>query len=265
MSQKQSSSTTLSSDKMASVFGKGVVTLRVVNTKMDTPIPPKLLFTVTELRQHLENRPVVTWLVKEHENVTNFTTERYNLINKIMGWNNDAGSGRQSHSDDTLSVLYESSIYDEQCASDTGGSCVSTSSRSVWSAEAKWGTNRPQSETDSERTEFRFDPDQVTDVDPDDPWLQSFQHKKIAQESEDKQPTPGPNDSFLQALKLKRVIGGNSSGQPVQSPHNTLPENARPARNGIRVRRCRCWWCAVSTNCTEKTMTVLMAIGVIAL
>jgi hypothetical protein len=144
MSQKQSSSTTLSSDKMASVFGKGVVTLRVVNTKMDTPIPPKLLFTVTELRQHLENRPVVTWLVKEHENVTNFTTERYNLINKIMGWNNDAGSGRQSHSDDTLSVLYESSIYDEQCASDTGGSCVSTSSRSVWSAEAKTGTSRPR-------------------------------------------------------------------------------------------------------------------------
>jgi hypothetical protein len=156
----------------------------------------------TELRQHLENRPVVTWLVKEHENATNFTTERYNLINKIMGWNNDAGSGRQSHSGDTFSVLYESSIYDEQCASDTGGSCVSTSSRSVWSAEAKRGTSRPPSETDSERTEFRFDPDRVTDVDPDDPWLQSFQQKKTAQESEDKQPTPGPNDSFQQALKL---------------------------------------------------------------
>ena len=113
MSQEQFSFTTLSSDKLASVFGKGVVTLRVVNTKMDTPIPPKLLFTATELRQHLENRLVVTWLVKEHDNATNFSTERYNLINKIMGWNNDAGSGRQSHSGDTLSVLYESSIYDE--------------------------------------------------------------------------------------------------------------------------------------------------------
>ena len=144
---------------MASVFGKGVVTLRVVNTKMDTPIPPKLLFTVTELRQHLENRPVVTWLVKEHENVTNFTTQRYNLINKIMGWNNDAGSGRQSHSDDTLSVLYEGSIYNEQCASDTGGSCVSTSSRSVWSAEAKTGTSRPPSET--ERQEKQQEAEEV--------------------------------------------------------------------------------------------------------
>ena len=265
MSQKQSSFTTLSSDKMASVFGKGVVTLRVVNTKMDTPIPPRLLFTATELRQQLENHPVVTWLVKEHENATNFTTERYDLINKIMGWNNDAGSVRQSHSGDTLSVLYGSSIYDEHSASDTGGSCVSTSSRSVWNAEAKRGTSRPPSETDSERTEFRFDPDRVTDVDPDDPWLQSLQQKKIAQESENKQPTPGPNDSFLQALKLKRVIEGNSSSQPSQSPHDTLPVNARPERNGIRVRRCRCWWCAVSTNWTEKTMTVLMGIGVMAL
>jgi hypothetical protein len=109
-------------------------------------------------------------------------------------------------------VQYESSIYDEQCATDTGGSCVSTSSRYVWNAEAKRGASRRPSETDSERTEFRFDPDRVTDVDPDDPWLKSLHQKKIAQENENKQP-------------LKRVIEGNSSIQPFQLPHDVPLEN----------------------------------------
>jgi hypothetical protein len=179
--------------------------------------------------------------MKEHENAKNVTTERNDLINKVMGWNNGAGSVRQSHSGDTLSVQYESSIYDEQCAADTGGSCVSTSSRYVWNAEAKRGASRPPSETDSERTEFRFDPDRDTDVDPDDPWLKSLHQKKIAQENESKQP-------------LKRVIEGNSSIQPFQLPHDVPLENISSARNGIWVRRCRCWWCAVSTNWMEKAI-----------
>jgi hypothetical protein len=72
-----------STEQIAAVFGKGVVTLRVSNENVDTPVPPKLLFTVSELRQQLAKRPGMTWKIVEHENAQNFTTERYDLIDKI--------------------------------------------------------------------------------------------------------------------------------------------------------------------------------------
>ena len=70
---------------MAAVFGKGMVTLRVSNANVDTPVPPKLLFTVSELRQQLVKRPGMTWKVVEHENVQQFIAERYDLVNKGYG------------------------------------------------------------------------------------------------------------------------------------------------------------------------------------
>jgi hypothetical protein len=77
------------SDKdTAAIFGKGVVTLRVSNANVDTPVPPKLLFTVSELRQKMAKRPCMSWKVVEHENAQNFTTERYDLIDKIREWEN---------------------------------------------------------------------------------------------------------------------------------------------------------------------------------
>ena len=69
------------------VFGKGMVTLRVSNANVDTPVPPKLLFTVSELRQQMAKRPGMSWKVVEHaENAQNFTAD---LIYKIMDWKND--------------------------------------------------------------------------------------------------------------------------------------------------------------------------------
>jgi hypothetical protein len=54
---------------------------------VDTPIPPKLLFTVSELRQQIAKRPGMSWKVVEHaENAQNFTAD---LIDKIMDWKND--------------------------------------------------------------------------------------------------------------------------------------------------------------------------------
>ena len=91
------------------VFGKGMVTLRVSNANVDTPVPPKLLFTVSELRQQMAKRPGMSWKVVEHENAQNFTTERYDLIDKIREWENESASDVVSNSGDTLSVLYESS------------------------------------------------------------------------------------------------------------------------------------------------------------
>jgi hypothetical protein len=83
-----------------------VVTLRVSNAKVDSPIPPKLLFTVSELRQQLAKRPGMTWKVVEHENAQYFIAERYDLVNKVMEWKNDSGSDVVSDNGDTLSVLY---------------------------------------------------------------------------------------------------------------------------------------------------------------
>lgn len=57
MSGFQSSLGNFSAKKMASVFGEGLVTLRVSNAKIDTPVPPKLLFAVGELRQQRTGLP----------------------------------------------------------------------------------------------------------------------------------------------------------------------------------------------------------------
>lgn len=74
----------------------------------------------------------------------------------------------------TQLVQYEGSIFTEQCAVDTDRTCYLSSSRSARVEDAKRGNSRPPYTTDSKRTEFRFDWDRVTDVDSDDPWLQTF-------------------------------------------------------------------------------------------
>ena len=120
-----------SSDKnIAAVFGKGMVTLRVSNANVDTPVPPKLLFTVSELRQQMAKRPGMSWKVVEHENAQQFIAERYDLVNKVMEWKSDSGSDGVSNSGDTLTVLYESSDSRKQYSMDTDRwyeSCSSSS------------------------------------------------------------------------------------------------------------------------------------------
>ena len=135
------------SDKdIAAVFGKGVVTLRVSNANVDTPVPPKLLFTVSELRQQMAKRPGMTWKVVEHENAQNFTTERYGLIDKIREWENESASDVISNSADTLSVLYERSDSREQYSIDTDRwyeSCSSSSASVSGVASGKRNFSRP--------------------------------------------------------------------------------------------------------------------------
>jgi hypothetical protein len=166
------------SDKqIASVFGEGVVTLRVSSANVDTPIPPNLLFSISELRQEMSKR---SWKVVEHENAQHFTTERYDLIDKIVEWESESVSDMVSNSGDTLSVLYESS--DASSASFPGV------------ISGKRNFSRPPSTTDSERTEFLFDWDRVgTDVDPDDPWLQTPRPQNDDRDTRHNHPTRLPD------------------------------------------------------------------------
>ena len=153
-----------------------MVTLRVSNANVDTPVPPKLLFTVSELRQQMAKRPGMSWKVVEHENAQNFITERYDLIDKIRKWENESASHVVSNGGDTLSVLYESSDSSEQYSINTDrwyDSCSSSAASFPGVASGKRDLSRPPSATDSERTEFLFYWNRVTDVDPDDPWLQT--------------------------------------------------------------------------------------------
>jgi hypothetical protein len=84
-----------------------------------------------------------------------------------MEWKNDRGSDVVSDSGDTLSVLYEGSDYGEQYTINTDRWYDSCSSSSVDVASVKKDFSRPPSMTDSEKTEFLFDLNRVTDVNPD--------------------------------------------------------------------------------------------------
>ena len=213
------------SDKnIAAVFGKGVVTLRVSNANVDTPVPPKLLFTVSELRQQMAKLPGMTWKVVEHENAQNFITERYDLIDKIREWENKSANNVVSNSGDTLSVLYESSDSREQYSINSDRwyeSCSSSSASFSGVASGKRDFSRPPSATDSERTEFLFDWNRVTDVDPDDPWLQTSQ-----------------NDGR-----------GSGHNHPTRLPDVVVPAMRRcPRANIVSWRSCDCLCCNGSAS-----------------
>ena len=230
------------SDKnIASVFGKGVVTLRVSNANVDTPVPPKLLFTVSELRQQMAKRPGMSWQVVEHENAQQFITERHDLVNKVMEWKSDSGSDGVSNSGDTLSVLYESSDSRKQYSMETERwyeSCSSSSASFSGVASEKRDFSRPPSATDSERTEFLFDWNRVTDVDPDDPWLQTSQ-----------------ND-------------GRGSGHyhPTRLPDVVVPAMRRcPRANTVSWRSCDCLCCNGPASWWEWALMVFHCLAIIGL
>ena len=97
----------------------------------------------------------MSWKVVEHENAQNFTTERCDLIDKIREWENESASDVVSNSGDTLSVLYESSDSRYSITPDRWyESCSSSSASFSGVASEKSDFSRPQSATDSERTEF---------------------------------------------------------------------------------------------------------------
>ncbi len=210
-----------SEKKIASVFGEGVVTLRVPSANVDTPIPPNLLFSISELCQEMSKR---SWKVVEHENAQHFTTERYGQIDKIVEWESESVSEMVSNSGDTLSVLYESS--DASSASFSGV------------ISGKRDFSRPPSATDSERTEFLFDWNRVTDVDPDDPWLQTSQ-----------------NDGR-----------GNGHNHPTRLPDVVLPAMRRcPRANITSWRSCDCICCKGLSSWWEWGLMVFHCLAIIGL
>ena len=78
--------------------------------------------------------------------------------------------------------------------------------------------SRPPSATDSERTEFLLDCNQVTDVDPDDPWLQTS--------------------------RLQNDDRGSGHNHPTRIPDVVVPAMIRcPRANITSWRSCNCVFC----------------------
>lgn len=230
----------LSDKNIASVFGKAMVTLRVSNANVDTPVPPKLLFTVSELRQQMAKRPGMSWRVVEHENAQQFITEKYDLVNKVMEWKSDSDSDGVSNSGDTLSVLYESG---EQYSMNTDRwyeSCSSSSKSFPGVASRKSDFSRPPSATDTERTEFLFDLNQVTDVDPVDPWLQT--------------------------ARLQNNGRGSGQNHPTRLPDVVVPAMRRcPRANIISWRSCNCLCCNGPASWWEWALMVFHCLAIVGL
>ena len=143
-----------------------------------------------------------------------------------------------SNSGDTLSELYESSDYSEQYAIDTARWYESCSSSSVNVASVRRGFSRPPSSSDSERTKFRFDPDQVSDVDSNDPWFQ----------------TPRLQDT-------DRIIGPNHP-----TPDVVLPAVRRcPRANITSWRSCDCVFCNGPASWWELGLMIFHCLAIIGL